>query len=151
MKKLISECLSQDSFTRLSHKILIRNETSHTQFVKPDLITIRELKENGIVLEMPINICQKGHGLTLFFLTSETIPKHKLPEKGPYRDSLMEALSKVEKVEVSSNHKDVVIVDLNFTQHDGKLWKSILEQYDLNQEKIDQMMKLRMLSARRNT
>lgn len=148
MSNLISEYLSQDSFSRLSHKILLRNETSHTNFSKPELISIRELKDNGVVLEIPINICQKGHALTLFFLHSNVIPKSKLADKGPYREAFMEAMAKVITIEINSNNKELVIVDLNFTQINSEQWEEILEQYAENQEKIDQMMLMRQPSAK---
>jgi hypothetical protein len=148
MNKLISECLSQDSFSRLTHKILIRNETSHTLLSKPELVIIKELKENGVLLEMPINVCQKGHALTLFFLYSDVTPKTKLQDKGPYKEAFMEAVAKVLRVEKNLNNPERVIVDLNFTQNDAHQWKEILEKYAANQEKIDQMLKLKLLNAK---
>lgn len=140
MTKLISECLTLETFSRLTHNIFIRNETSHTQFTKSELISIRELKDNGIILEMPINICQTGHNLTLFFFNANSLPSIKLPETGPCKDAFTEALAKVDKVENNINKENMVFVDINFTQNDVKLWKNILQQYADNQEQIDHMM-----------
>jgi hypothetical protein len=97
---------------------------------------------------MPINVCQKGHALTLFFLYSDVTPKTKLQDKGPYKEAFMEAVAKVLRVEKNLNNPERVIVDLNFTQNDAHQWKEILAKYAANQEKIDQMLKLKLLNAK---
>lgn len=140
MKKLISEYISPKSFMRLSHKVLIQNDTSNTQFTSPELISIRELKENGIVLEMPINICQTGHSLTLFFMTSDTIAKKNSPQKGRCEECILEAIAKVENIEINFNDNHMVFADLYFTQNDNKIWEKILQEYADNQETIDHMI-----------
>ena len=141
MKKLISECISNETFSTFGYKIVIRNETSQTQITKPELISIKELKDNGLVLEMPINACQKGHTLSLFFLTPQYVTaKIKLPKTGSYLDAEMEAITKVEQVEVNQEKINTVFVDMNFTQVDLFLWKTIIEQYAINQNKIDDML-----------
>lgn len=141
MKKLISECLSNETFIAFGYKIVIRNETSHTQVTQPELISIKELKNNGIILEMPINSCQKSHTLSLFFLSPESIiTKIKLPKTGIYKEAEMEAMTKVEHIEVNEGKTDTVTVDMNFTQIDLKRWKKIIEQYAANQNKIDDML-----------
>jgi hypothetical protein len=140
MTKLISECISKKSFTRFGHKILIRNETSHTQFIKCELISTKELKENGIIIEMPVNICQKGHNLTLFFLNLDTVIKNKLSDTGPYKDAIMTIMAKVENIEDNPHEERRVYIDLNFTQNDVQLWKKFIQQYADNQEEIDSMI-----------
>ncbi len=140
MSKLISEFITAGSFQRFGHKIFIRNETSHTQFIKSELITIKELKENGIIIEIPINICQKGHNLTVFFLKQDTIPKIKLPDSGHYREAIMQVMAKVENIEMHPTDKLLVNLDMNFTQNDVQLWKKIIQQYADKQEEIDKML-----------
>lgn len=141
MKKLISECLSNETFSAFGYRIVIRNETSHTQVTQPELISIKELKNNGIILEMPINSCQKSHTLSLFFLSPElTITKIKLPKTGAYNEAEMEAMTKVEHIEVNEGKNGTVLVDMNFTQIDLKRWKKIIEQYAANQNRIDDML-----------
>jgi hypothetical protein len=141
MAKLISEFLSSDTFTSFRYKILIRNETSHTQVNKTEVIFIKELKDNGLILEMPLNSCQKGHSLTLFFLAPETQTlKIKLPDTGPFKEAILEAIAKVEQIEANENNKKRILVDMNFTQIDLKLWKKIIDQYAAKQRNIDDMM-----------
>lgn len=141
MKKLISECLSNETFMTFGYKIVIRNETSHTQFTQPELISIKELKDNGLILEMPINSCQKSHTLSLFFLNPELpITKIKLPKTGACREAEMEAMARVEQIEINEGKNSTVLVDMNFTQIDLKRWKKIIEQYAANQNKIDDML-----------
>jgi hypothetical protein len=143
MAILISECISQNSFSRFGYNLVIRNETSHTQFVKYELISIKELKDSGLIIELPINICQKGHTLTVFFLKPDSAPKSKLPESGNYKEAIMEAMAKVDSIELNQEEKTRVIVDMNFTQNDVLLWKSILEKYAEKQEEIDKMIRCR--------
>jgi hypothetical protein len=141
MAELISECISKNSFSRFGYKVLIRNETSHTQFTKSELISIRELKDNGLIIELPINICQKGHALTIFFLDLDSATKASLPATGHYKAANMEAMAKVEQVELHSSDKQRVLVDMNFTQNNVQQWKKIIEQYADRQEEINKMIR----------
>lgn len=140
MGKLISNWITHNNFQGLHHKIIIRNETSHTQFIKPELIIIRELKENGLTLEMPLNVCQLGHNLMLFFLNFETDHKIQLPVTGRFKEAKLEALAKVEHLEINHDKEHVVFVELNFTQIDLELWKNFIKDYATNQKLIDEMM-----------
>ena len=142
MTKLISEYISKETFsTGFGYKIVIRNESSHTQIIKPELISIKELKENGIILEMPSNSCQKSHNLSLFFLNPETMPaKIKIPDSGRYKEAVMEVITKVEHIELNESKKNSIYVEMNFTQIDVKRWKKIMEHYNSNQVKIDDML-----------
>lgn len=141
MTKLISELISKEAFTAFGYKIVIRNETSHTQVTMPELISIKGLKENGIILEMPINSCQKGHSISLYFFHSTSgISKIKLAKTGNYRDAEMEAIAKVGQLEVNEASSNTVFVDINFTQVDLYQWKKIIELYAVNQNKIDDML-----------
>jgi len=140
MKKLISEYINNNSFKSTGYKLFMRNETSHTQFTKTDLVIIREIKEDGLIVEMPSNICQKGHNLTLFFFNADASIKGKLPQIGPFKEALMEVMAKVEKIEENPAAKKMVFVDMNFTQIDVKQWKKILEKYKKAQEVKDKML-----------
>jgi hypothetical protein len=141
MAKLISECISNETFKDFGYKIVIRNETSHTQITKPELISIEELKDNGLILEMPNNSCQKGHSLSIFFLNPESVTtKIKLPEAGAYRDAMMEAIAKVESIEMNDSKQNSVFVEINFTQIDLQHWKQIIKQHAAKQNKIDEML-----------
>jgi len=138
MKNLISDCILSNNFARFGHKILIRNETSHTILAKPESIVIKELKEIGLALEIPKNICQKGHNLTLFFVNFEVTTFSKLPVSGHYKDAQFEALVKVEILEKIS--ADSVLIDVNFTQYDMDMWKRVLSQYVKKQDSINAMV-----------
>lgn len=140
MSKLISECILKTNFNRFGHKILIRNETSHTLLTKSEVIYVRELKDDGLTLELPINVCQKGHNLTLFFLNPETIPQTKLPDLGHYKEAQFEAMVKVEKIEKNKDKESMVFIDVHFTQYDIDGWKKIINACVKNQDDINSMI-----------
>ena len=138
MKNLISDCILLNNFVRFGHKILIRNETSHTILAKPESITVKELKESGLALEIPINVCQKGHNLTLFFVHFEATTFSKVPVSGRYKDAQFEALVKVDSLEKTT--ADSVFIEVNFTQYDIDIWKKLLNQYVKKQDSINTMI-----------
>lgn len=141
MTNLLSECILKKHFTRFGHKILIRNETSHTLLSKAGLVLIKELKENGLTLEVPINICQKGHNLTLFFLSLDSETTTILPDFGRLKEAEFEAMVKVEAIEKNESKENTVFIDVHFTQYDIETWKKILNDYMKNQEGINKMLK----------
>lgn len=134
---LLSECIFFKNFAYVGHKVLIRNESSHTLLTKSELIFIKELKENGLILEVPLNVCQKGHNLTLFFLNSDSVVGTKLPDFGRFKEAQFEAMAKVESIERNESKEATVIIDVYFTQYDIEGWKKILNEYVKNQEEIN--------------
>ncbi len=140
MVQLLSDYIFKESLTPVSHKLCIRNETSHVLFTKTEVILIKELKDDGITLEIPINICQKGHTLTLFFLSMETGKKITIPNSGSYKEALFEAIAKVEKIESSNLSKEMVFIDLRFSQYDQVTWRKILKMYSKNQDEINELL-----------
>lgn len=140
MGALLSQCISSKTFKRSGHKVLIRNETSHTQFTKSEVLLIKELKDNGIVLELPVNVCQRGHSLTLFFIDGQSELKHKLPSNGAYKESLFEVVAKVEKLEDIEAQEKTVAATLTFLQYDVREWKQIIEQYEAAQKEINNLI-----------
>lgn len=140
MAQLISDYIFKKNFAPFGHKLCIRNETSHTLFTKTDCILIKELKDDGLTLEIPSNVCQKGHSLTLFFLSLETGTKITLPSSGHFKEALFEAIAKVEKLESNKMNKETVLIDLHFTQYDQSVWKKILELYSKNQDEINDLL-----------
>ena len=140
MAKLISEFILKKSFTRFGYKVLIRNENSHTLLTKTDLISIIELKTTGLVLEVPVNTCQKNHQLTLFFLPLSFIYITKLPDVGRYKESIFEGVVKVDNIEKNANKEGAVFIDVHFTQYKTFEWESLLRDYADNQEEISNMI-----------
>lgn len=137
----ISDYIFKKSFKPYGHKLALRNETSHTLFSKWDLVLIKELKEDGLTLELPLNTCQVGHTLTLFFLSTTTDAKITLPDSGHFKEAQFEAMAKVLKLESNIANSDTVFVELHFTQYDLNLWKKILVLYSKNQEEINELLK----------
>ncbi|MBC7537241.1 MAG: hypothetical protein H7281_00350 [Bacteriovorax sp.] len=140
MTKLISECIFKKSFARFGHNVLIRNETSHTLITKSELISIKELKERGVTLEVPINVCQKGHNLTLFFLQLNSNTVGVLPDFGHFKEAFFEAIVKVESIEKNESKENSVFIDVQFTQYDLGEWTKLLNLYAKNQEDINKMI-----------
>lgn len=139
MTQLLSDYIFKQSIAPFEHKLFIRNETSQMLFTKSELILIKELKEDGLTLEIPINVCQKGHALTVFFLSMESDKKITIPNSGSYKEALFEVIAKVDKVESNSLSKEMVFVDLRFSQYDLIKWKKILKLYSKQQDKINDL------------
>jgi hypothetical protein len=140
MNKLISECISSSSFNRVHHKLAIRNETSHTLHNKTEDITLKELDEHSLIIELPKNICQKSHTLAIFFLESNLEKQIKIPTQGHYKEAVIEILAKVNSIEVNINNEQMVFANLNVSEVDIHKWRKIIDQYSDNQRKIDSMM-----------
>ncbi len=140
MSKLLSECIISGALKTFDYKVVIRNETSQTLITNPDLISIKELSMSGIILEMPLNSCQIGHNLSLFFFNGESIPdKIRIPRKGPYRKAELEAMTKVEQIELNTSTTTTILVEMNFTQVELRIWEVILNKYAANQNKVDNL------------
>ena len=140
MAKLLSDYIFKKSFPPFGHKICVRNETSHTQFTKTEVVRIKELKEDGLILEIPLNICQRGHTLTLFFLNLDYRNKIILPVTGVFKEAIYEVMAKVEEIETNNCNKESVFVVLHFTQYDQVGWKKILNMYSENQDAINELL-----------
>lgn len=140
MAKLLSDYIFKKSFPPFGHKICFRNETSHTQFTKTENVMIKELKEDGLILEIPLNICQRGHTLTLFFLNLDYRNKIIVPVTGVFKDAIYEVMAKVEEIEINNCNKESVFVVLHFTQYDQVGWKKILNMYSENQDAINELL-----------
>lgn len=147
MTQLLSDYIFKKSMTPIGHKLFIRNETSHMLFTKSEIILIRELKEDGLILELPINVCQKGHRLTVFFLNMETDKKITIPNSGSFKEAIFEVIAKVDKVESNSLSKEMVFVDLHFSQYDQEKWKKIIKLYSKNQDEINDLLKKQHLGS----
>lgn len=137
MSNLISQHIFNSNFTSARFKLFLRNETSHTVFAKEELIHLKEFKDDGIVIELPVNVCQKGHGLTLFFLPIEAELKAKIPITGRLKEASFEAMGKVVHLEPLAKVAGIVSCDLHFTQYDVELWKKFLATFSKNQETIN--------------
>ena len=140
MTNLISDCILKNDLARLGFKLLIRNETSHTIITKSELILLKELRDDGLTLDVPINICQKGHNLTLFFLRFDSAPVSNVPDFGTLKEAQFEALAKVEMIEKNETKDGSVFIDVQFTQYNIEGWKKVVNQYLKNQEEINSLI-----------
>jgi hypothetical protein len=136
MTNLISDAIDQKTFSRFKFKLLLRNETSHTQVVKSELLSIIELQDSGILLRLPLNSCQKSHNVTIFFLDIEAPVPAKLPDNGTIKGILFEAISKVMTIEINPKDKQFVTAELIFSQYDVHHWKSMIQRCTDHQDKI---------------
>lgn len=140
MVQLLSDYLFKQSFTSIGHKLCIRNETSHVLFTKTESVLIKQLKDDGLTLEIPVNICQKGHTLTVFFLNIDTGKKISLPHSGSFKEAIFEAIARVDAIETSCLNKEMVFVDLRYSQYDQITWKNLLQLYSAKQDEINNLL-----------
>lgn len=138
MAQLLSDYIFEKKLNLLAYKICLRNETSHTVFTKSECIFIRELKDDGLIMEVQPNICQKGHNLTLFFVEKK-IERIVLPLAGHMKEAFFVAMAKVQKIDVNQENESV-FVELRFTQYDQSDWKNIVKLYEQNQDQINDML-----------
>lgn len=140
MSKLLSDLVFQKRLPSQGHKIFIRNETSHTIFSKSDAVILIELKNDGLIIEMPTNVCQKSHLLTLFFFPLDFGANIKIPLSGHLKEAVFEAMGKVENLEVNQMNSAVVYADIHFTQYDSNVWTKLLESYSKNQDEMNEII-----------
>lgn len=132
----LAALLNTDDFKRLEHIYLVRNDSSGTTIVKPNLIKMIELQTEGMKLRMPKNSCQKGQNLTVFIF--ETPMKTKIiniPLDGTLKGSF-ECLGKIKDLETFEKNEEI-IVSLEFTQIDEVKWKEIVDKYHALEERIN--------------
>lgn len=141
MSDAISKFILKEKPEVFGYKLYIRNETSHTIFSRPELIHLIELKEHGIIVQLPSNVCQKGHTLSLFFVETHVELKTRVPDSGPLKEASFTAMAKTEAVESNSKEKSIAVVELNFTQFDNENWKKILEMISEKQESTTKKIK----------
>lgn len=134
MSEDITKYILKEEQDPFGYRMHIRNETSHTLFSKPDQILMKELKEKGMVIQLPVNICQKGHILTLFFVDPKLELKRRVPDSGPLKEAIFTAMAKTEAIEQGAKDSGNVFVELQFTQFDAENWKKILEKFSERQE-----------------
>lgn len=145
MSDLLSDLIFKNNLSAFSYKLWLRNETSHTVYTKSNCILIRELKEDGLVLEIKSKVCQKGHNLTLFFLNENFDETATLPLTGHLKDAAFEAIAKVTALEICNLEKQHICVDLHFTQYKHNNWKNILKLYEKNQEQLNELLQSQRL------
>lgn len=143
MSKLISDYIKPKNFSRCEHYIYLRNETSSTSFAIPEKIKIIELLEKGLTLELPKNICQAGHNLTLFFVpNTKRDYKIKVPTLGHIKEAEFEIIGKIEKISAIENESEFISAHISFTQYNVKMWKKLLQKHSDNQNDINQLVSL---------
>lgn len=136
----LSQYLFKQNFASVGYKIYIRNETSRTLFIKTELIHLKVLKEDGLVIELPVNVCQRGHTLTLFFLNKDSELQNKIPNSGHLKEAAFEAMVRVENIEANPGIAGSTFIDLQLTQYDSEGWKKILNSFSENQEYLNNMI-----------
>lgn len=139
MNDIISDYIFSNQFKRFGHQILFKNETSGTVFTQYQLIVIKEIKENGLVLELPSNQCQKGHTLSLYFFNQDYKFK-TINFLTTIKDSEFEIIGKVDLVTENSPVSKMATIEITFVQYNVKKWKMTLEQYNKNQDQINDLL-----------
>lgn len=133
----LGDLLKQEDYQELHHSLLLRNDTSGISFLDYELISIKEFKTDSLCLEIPKNVCQKGHNLTLIFLESPVRTNFK---KFPNIDNT-DGVPIMGKVIEHLMEEDSVHVEIKFTQYKPLLWQDILKKYEERQKKVSSLIK----------
>ena len=143
-KKLISEQIDIGSFKNLKHVIYVHNDTSQTEIVDPFKVSITELLEKGLFLEIPKNSCQVSHLLTLYFIEEDkAVVLKKLPAAGKdMKEATCSMVGKVMELIPSNDQKNKIIVKVIFTQYNEKKWSAFVDLYQSKQVEINDFCKL---------
>lgn len=134
---LLSLFLKKEDFKQVKHFVLFKNNTSGTSVLNPKLITIGELSDDTITLQVPRNSCVKGHNVTLFiFKAPLSMSLKRRIKKGIYKDAV-ELLGKVTKQWDDSYG---MYINIEFTQFDESEWKKIVKSYADAQNAINDIV-----------
>lgn len=127
--------INPKDFRSQEFSLVIINETSGVENRDIHLYVLQEIFEQGIKIEIPNTICQRGHSLgVLFFIGKEPrIPK-KIPPNREGKGIFFSAIGKVKSKEDYEGDKS--LVEIQFTQFDKHTWDHIFQTIREKREQI---------------
>lgn len=112
-------------FESIKLQVSMNNTTTNTAVRKNFTIRIIEIPERGLVLEVPIRSCARGHNV---IVQIETVKPDKVR-------GIFQATAKVEDLESASESVDKVTLSL--VQFDEKQWKFLCDTFSRRQREIE--------------
>lgn len=135
----IASYIDMEDLEKTNHRIILKNETSGTEFLNYEEIKILEFGLKSLLLEMPPNQCGENHQLDLYIMRAPV--KHsikKFSDAKREKDSL-QVIGKVKRITRPDNKKENWIVSIDLTQFDGYGWNKIIEMYIRKQIEINKL------------
>jgi aspartate/glutamate racemase len=136
--KNFSQLIRLSDFAQIRHIIYLRNETSQTNFIHDKQVSLREIGANYMIMEGPSECCQHGHQVTLTLVPNSLIKSVKIPNIHMNEEAI-KLVARVEQYSLLSDKKRATWT-IRFTQYNIKEWNDIIETYQNQQDKINDLL-----------
>ena len=129
--------INASDFRSREYSLVIINETSGIENLDYKNYVLQEIETQGIKIEIPNTICQKGHTLgILFFLGKEPKLPKKIPANRQSKEIYFSAIGKVKNKIIYEDNDQITLVEIQFTQYDKHTWHSMVEDFKKRKEQI---------------
>lgn len=133
-----SQLIRLSDFAQIRHTVYLKNETSQTNFVHDKQISLKEIGANYMIMEGPVECCQVGHQLSLTLAPNELKTSGKIPNVHTSEEAV-QLVARVEQYNLLDGKKTATWT-VRFTQYNIKEWNGIIEAYQKQQEKINDLL-----------
>lgn len=137
-KKSLSQLIRLSDFAQIKHTVYLKNETSQTSFVHDGQISLKEMGANYMIMEGPAECCQAGHQLSLTLVPGSKKKSGKIPSVHSRKDTI-QLIARVEQYNLQDDRK-MATWTVRFTQYNIKEWNAIIESYQKQQDKINELL-----------
>jgi hypothetical protein len=138
-KTKASLSIQAKDFQNLEYAVYCRNTLTATRIDEPSRIKIIEFLDDGLILQLPRNICSEGHFLALSILPRPTNRTHVELIRSPEGADLIEITAKVKELEREEPLGDRAVIE--FYQLNQVAWKLFMKSYTDRQKKLDRLLK----------
>lgn len=126
-----ADVFKASDFSSLKLHVALSNNTTHTEVKDKSKLSLLEIGEKSLVLEVPLNSCNVKHMLLI---------EISQPEKGSKKNKpLLVATGKVLEREDLNDGMARITVDC--VQFDEKSWKDLINIYSSRQKDIEEFFK----------
>lgn len=133
-----SQLIRLSDFSQIRHTVYLKNETSQTNFVHDKQISFKEMGANYMIMEGPAECCQVGHQLSLTLVPNNFKTSGKIPSVHSSKEAV-QLVARVEQYNLLDDKKTATWT-VRFTQYNIKEWNGIIEAYQKQQEKINDLL-----------
>lgn len=134
-----SQLIQLSDFTQIRHVIYLKNETSQTNFVHDKQIVLKEIGANYMIMEGPAKCCQIGHQISLTLVPNNIKTSGKIPSIHSEEEAV-QLVARVEQYNLLDDKKTATWT-VRFTQYNIEEWHDIIEAYQNQQDKINDLLK----------